>query len=276
MTDIIELELIDETPVEIEVEFEGEYVSGTTGEEYQKGYIEGYTEGETKGIEQGYNQGYSEGHEQGYEDGSAFYNDFWDAYQENGTKTEYNSAFIASYWNDQTFKPKYDITPTNACNMFETSLITDINKCLQECGTKIDLSTGSITNIEGFMRRANSISCPSPINVENVPKYLNSMFYFNSAIQEVHLIGVKEYHTWSYTFLNAYNLTHLTIEGVIGTTFDIGTSAGLTNESIQSIIDALKDLTGGTALTIRFHATVKNKLTDEQRAQITSKNWTLA
>ena len=49
----------------------------------------------------------------------------------------------------------------------------------------------------------------------------------------------------------------------------------LSAESIQSIIDGLADLTGGTAQTLTLHATVGGKLTDEQKATITAKNWTL-
>lgn len=50
----------------------------------------------------------------------------------------------------------------------------------------------------------------------------------------------------------------------------------LSDESIQSVIDGLADLTGQEAQTITFHATVKSKLTEEQISTITSKNWTLA
>ena len=52
--------------------------------------------------------------------------------------------------------------------------------------------------------------------------------------------------------------------------------ANLSDVSIQSIIDGLADLTGQTTQTITFHATVGTKLTDEQKATITAKNWTLA
>ena len=50
----------------------------------------------------------------------------------------------------------------------------------------------------------------------------------------------------------------------------------LSDRSIQSIIDGLADLTGGTAQTITLHADVKAKLTESQISQITSKNWTLS
>lgn len=56
----------------------------------------------------------------------------------------------------------------------------------------------------------------------------------------------------------------------------IANSPLLTDESIQSIIDGLADLTGQTAQTITFHPDVKNKLTEEQIASATSKNWNIA
>ena len=56
---------------------------------------------------------------------------------------------------------------------------------------------------------------------------------------------------------------------------DFSPCQNLSAESIQSIIDGLADLTGGTAQTLTLHATVGAKLTDEQKATITAKNWTL-
>lgn len=52
-------------------------------------------------------------------------------------------------------------------------------------------------------------------------------------------------------------------------------SAYLTEASIESIIDGLADLTGGTAQTLTLNG-VGAKLTDAQKARITAKNWTLA
>ena len=52
-------------------------------------------------------------------------------------------------------------------------------------------------------------------------------------------------------------------------------SPDLSAETTQSIIDGLADLTGGTAQTLTVHKTVGEKLTDEQKATITAKNWTL-
>lgn len=49
----------------------------------------------------------------------------------------------------------------------------------------------------------------------------------------------------------------------------------LTDESTQSIIDGLADLTGRVSQTLSLHNDVGAKLTDEQKAAITAKNWNL-
>lgn len=53
-------------------------------------------------------------------------------------------------------------------------------------------------------------------------------------------------------------------------------SSLLSDDTIQSIIDGLGDMTGKTAMVLTLHADVKAKLTEEQIATITGKNWTLA
>lgn len=58
--------------------------------------------------------------------------------------------------------------------------------------------------------------------------------------------------------------------------FNVGSCQSFSDETIQSIIDGLADLTGQDTKTITFHATVGEKLTDTQKATITAKNWTLA
>ena len=80
----------------------------------------------------------------------------------------------------------------------------------------------------------------------------------------------------SSAFDNCYRLEtvrfkHLTIKKAIS----FAKCYSLSDESVQSVIDGLFDLTGQTAQTLTFHADVGAKLTDEQKAAITDKNWTL-
>ena len=91
---------------------------------------------------------------------------------------------------------------------------------------------------------------------------------------ELH-IKVSENATFSNTFYSC-GVVDLTIEGVIGKDINFSGAQHLSDASVQSVIDHLKDLTGQTAQTLTFHAAVAAKLTEEQKATITAKNWTLA
>lgn len=64
--------------------------------------------------------------------------------------------------------------------------------------------------------------------------------------------------------------------GSIQISLGFAQSAMLSDETIQSIIDGLADMTGGTAQTLTLHADVGAKLTEEQKAAVAAKNWTLA
>ena len=77
-----------------------------------------------------------------YEAGKkADYDSFWDAYQQSGNRVLYDFAFAGNGWNDNTFKPKYDIIPSwNIVNMFYKSAITDLDALLKKCGVTLDIS----------------------------------------------------------------------------------------------------------------------------------------
>ena len=62
----------------------------------------------------------------------------------------------------------------------------------------------------------------------------------------------------------------------IKVSFSVNRCYAIDADTIQSIIDGLFDLTGGTAQTLTLHAEVKAKLTETQLATITGKNWTIA
>ena len=72
------------------------------------------------------------------------------------------------------------------------------------------------------------------------------------------------------------NLINLTVNCIITRTFYLNYAKNLSVESVNSVINALTDLTGSTAQTLALHKDVKTKLTETQIASITSKNWTLA
>ena len=88
-------------------------------------------------------------------------------------------------------------------------------------------------------------------------------------------IVAHENLAWNEAFFYSTNLEEVRFSGVIGKSIGFADCSKLSVDSVQSVIDHLKDLTGQTAQTLTFHATVKGKLTDAQKSAITAKNWTL-
>ena len=234
MTDIIELELVEEQPIELElseekaievdVDFEGEYVSGATGDAYDKGFYDGYHNGLENGLEEGYNNGYTKGEIDGRQ---AEYDEFWDSFQRNGTRPNYYYAFY--YWRDEVYNPKYSIVPTSASATYQNSEIVD---------TKVDIDLRNCTNAVG-------------------------QFFNNSVkLQTVKKLIVAENTSYSGWFTGCSKLVNLTIEGVIGNSINISPSP-LTAESAISVINALKDYSGTSnefTKTVTFSSTTKANL----------------
>lgn len=65
-------------------------------------------------------------------------------------------------------------------------------------------------------------------------------------------------------------------EATLALTVSFSHSPLLSDATIQSVIEGLANLAGQTTKTVTFHASVGARLTEEQKAAITAKNWTLA
>lgn len=210
------------------------------------------------------------GYERGLQEGrQAEYDRFWDAYQQNGNRTEYSNAFYG--WTTETCQPKYDLKPVTADYMFAKATM-DPKASLDERGVFLD--TSNCTNINRMFVRA---------DVQRVPvldlrkaTILTEVFQYAyvRTIDKIILNDTGDQNLnnffWGTTFLK-----EVRFEGVIGSGITFKDTNVLSNESVQSIIDHLKDLTGATAQTLTLHNAVGSKLTDAQKAAVTAKNWTL-
>ena len=204
-------------------------------ENEEKVYNAGYEKGKAEGgdTETAYNNGFENGKQ-------AEYDRFWDSYQQNGKKVNYECAFGGDGWNDETFKPKYDIQPTDAYMMFRSTGITDLTNL------NVDLDFSKATNMQYMFQWANTriIGTFNATSVNN----LGSTFYYAIGLQTIEKLVLRENgsNTFTDTFASASKLANITIEGTIGNNFDIHYSP-LTKESITSIINALSvDVTGKT------------------------------
>ena len=79
------------------------------------------------------------------------------------------------------------------------------------------------------------------------------------------------------TFSSSFNycdaLVDIDFDGVINDNIAFPQSSKLSSESVDNIIEHLADLTGQSAKTIAFHASVNSKLTTAQIEALGAKNW---
>lgn len=236
----------------------------------------GYTEDElTEACEAAHANGYAAGEKHEYDR-------FWDAYQENGNKTNYESAFHGTGWNDETFKPKYNIAPTNVnggYSMFRYSQMTDIQKALEDRGLVLDVSRAYLSQMFQYSKtkRLGTINMNACVYA-GVADYA----FYGAAIETIDKLVVKANVQFSNSvFYNCTYLTNLTIEGVIGMNgFNVQWSPNLSKASIISIINALSTTTSGLTVTLSATAVTNafgSTTADEWTALVATKsNWTIS
>ena len=223
-----------------------------------------------------YEETFAAGKAEGIEEGKkSEYDRFWDAYQDNGIREDYASAF-SNYWTEVNFTPKYDIIlgsgETNKSMFNASSINGDLVAICERQGITIDFS--KCTRFEHTFH-ATRFTRVGVIDARNA-NVTSSMFAYSSVLKTIDKIIMAETTVLANSaFTNCSALENVTFEGVINTNVPLAKSPKLSIASVQSILDHLKDLTGQTAKTLTFHADVGAKLTEEQKASITAKNWTL-
>lgn len=210
----------------------------------------------------------------------AEYDRFWDALQDHGRRTNYQTAFTGQCMPCEVFFPKYDMHPTAANQMFyawNTEWYdrphVDLAERLKSCGVTLDTSNcTTFRSMFAYNRRIDVIPAL------DLTKATDTSYMFAYAYSEgtktVEKLTVSETTPFDNAFHSCNILKNITFEGTIGQALSFAFSP-LTNGSIQSVIDCLKDLTGETAKTLTVSTTTAAGLTAAQIATVTAKNWTL-
>jgi hypothetical protein len=214
-----------------------------------------------------------------YEAGKqAEYDAFWDAYQNYGNRTNYYVAFFGSertYWNNNSFKPKYPIRPTNANNMLSNSGISgDLTEFAEIDFSRATIVSNALSNND-YITRVGVLDLRK-VNTANI-----SLIAGNDRLITVDEIIFKDDGTQyanesGFALTSCYNLKNLKITGKINFLFNAQYSP-LTKDSITSVINALYE--GSTGLTATFKKTAKEAAftADEWAALIANKtNWTFS
>ena len=173
------------------------------------------------------------------------WNRFWDSYQDYGKRKGYGTAFSEG-WNETIFKPKYDIKPEVATNIFYGSNFGNLEKILSDCGVVLDLSKcANLTYGFGF-------STITHIPVVNLSKCTNTSYLFanfsesstsawRSQLKSVRKIISSETTVFANNaFNNCRHLEHCIFDGTIASDINLQWSPKLDLESLISLFSCLK------------------------------------
>lgn len=211
---------------------------------YENGYDIGYSEGETAG--------YNSGHAVGVEDGKQTERDellptMWGAITAQGEKREYKNAFNFLWLDKTTFKPEYNIVPTNAVAMFKgcsqglpEELQVDMLEYEEETGVILDF--WSCTAISNTFYNCDLFKALGFMDLSNVTAEPRNTFA-NSAIQRIDAIILPDINL-TYMFSNATNLSYINFDETYVYRILNLQSCPLDNESAISLINALYDYSG--------------------------------
>lgn len=182
------------------------------------------------------------------------YDAFWDVFQQNGERKDYEAAFHSMGWTDETFKPKYPIKPVGnkaATNLFRKAKITNLSQILREQGVTLDLSGITGANSEIFSN-ARSITHIPTVDLSNSTGG-NHLFAYCDKLVEIEKLVLTENCEGSQWFPNCDALEKITVEGVIAFGVSLAQSKKLNKAGITSIVNALSTTTSG--LTVTFSKT---------------------
>lgn len=223
------------------------------GEEegYREGYDVGKSDGHDEGFEAGKTEGYAEGKEVGIAEGAQNeWSTFWDGFQNKGYRKTYTAAF-ANGWNDDMFKPKYDIINGRySMQVFQYSAITDLADKLEKLGLALDIS--AVENGTQFFQGAAIKHIPTlDMRAMKITAY---MFATDAKVETIDKLIVSETTQFvATTFNTAASLQNITFEGTIGSLIDFQWSP-LTAASIDSVITHLSDTATGQTATFMLSA----------------------
>ncbi len=189
--------------------------------------------------------------------------DFWDRFQQNGSRGAYEYAF-QRVWDGLNFNPKYSMNITNANHMFYNvarySPVLDLI-ALEEKGIALDFS--NCTSMEAAFHTNYLVTRIATLDMRKCTS-LYCAFYNSASLKQIKKIILKDdgTNTFSSTFTGCNSLAELRIEGVIGNNITLS-ACPLSVESAKSVIEHLKNYAGTTnesKYTVKLKSTVWDNL----------------
>ena len=143
------------------------------------------------------------------------------------------------------------------------------------------LDTSNVQNAEKMFAQSSTFYIGykgiTTIPLYDFRKVTNANYMFDNCryLESIPALDFKELSSFNNMFRGCINLQYIHIKD-IHYYFDISVSINFTREALVEIIGNLRDLTGSTAKTLKMGATNMAKLTEDDIAVATDKNWTVA
>lgn len=166
------------------------------------------------------------------------YDTFWDEYQSNGNRTDYNRAFCYLGWTNENFKPKYVIKPKDATQLFYRA-----SKLVGEVEGVINCDFSECTNFTQTFQDMSKITRIGILDMRKATTVSNTCVYCSELVTVDKIIMNET--TTSPGFVSDTKLTNVTFEGVIGRNISFSASP-LSVASMKSLITHLKDYNGSS------------------------------
>ena len=135
-------------------------------------------------------------------------------------------------------------------------------------------NVSSATNLASLFAQSNNLKSVDFVNSTSKVTNFSGLFAGKTVLETAKGLDLSSATNLASMFASCSNLKNITfVENSIKINFNLGSSSLLSNESIQSLINGLATVETTQNLTI--HNDVATKLTDEQKATISSKNWNI-
>ena len=161
--------------------------------------------------------------------------------------------------------------------LLDTSNVTNMSYMFQYCSNLISipqLDTSNVTNMSYMFNGCSSLTTIPLLDTSNVTS-MSNMFYDCMQITSIPQLNTSNVTSMSNMFRYCRSLTKISMLN-IGTSLDISPCTKMTREALLEVLGNLKDLTNSTSKKLTLGSDLLAKLTEDDIAIATNKNWTLA
>lgn len=217
-----------------------------------------------------------------YEAGKqAEWNAFWDSYQQNGNRIDYQRAFAGGGWNKQTFRPKYDIilTGSNGSHIFRNGDVTSkVDMTQLKTEHRIDIDFSQCTSLS-YSFAGSMFSVIDLVDGSSATSFNNTFYggYGNCLTRIERVIITEKCTDFKDCFERNNSLTYIGFEGVIAANgLSFRYCSLIEKETFIKLFECLQDKTtdtSGTEWKVTLGSTNLAKLTEEELLIAKNKGW---